>query len=58
MRRDVAILEEIVTFLEVAPERNEFQLIPMRGCQRPEAGVCEACRENLDGQMRLSLTVD
>lgn len=58
VRRAVAVLEEVVAFLEIAPERNEFGLIAMRGGQRSEPVIGETCGKNLDREMLLPLAVN
>ena len=53
-----SFFEEVIAFLEIAPESDEPGLIGMRGCQRFEPALGEARRKNLNRQMLLALTVD
>lgn len=54
----MVVLEQVVAFLKIAPERNEFWLIAMRSGQRSEAVVREPGGKNVDGEMLLALAVD
>ena len=57
-RKPMVFFEEVVAFLEIAPESNEVRLIRMSGNERLEAVLGEARREDLNGQMLLALAME